>query len=105
MDELQTIITKLERQRKGIETALLSLRGIGSNGPSLKTTTMSTSTNGKPKRSFSAATRRKMAEAQQKRWAEKRGTQPTEVPAEVTAQVAPQAINRRSRKVQSRSAA
>ena len=88
------LISQLEHQKHAIEKALTALRSVTSDGASNPTTKQSAIDTGQPKRKFSAATRRKMALAQRRRYAALRGeTMPESSAASTTT------AGRRKRKI------
>ena len=87
MDGIGSIIEQLEKQREAFDRALSALREIGPVTEPSTATNHGTTVAESPKRTFSAATRRKMALAQQRRYAALRGENVagnSEVPAEET---------------------
>ncbi len=90
MDTLTELISHLEHQKHAIEKALNALRSVTSDGVSNPSTEQSAIDTGQPKRKFSAATRRKMALAQRRRYAALRGeTMPESSAASTTTPRAP----------------
>jgi hypothetical protein len=72
VSEIESIIQQLEQQRGAIERALLALREIaGTAAPGAKRRGRPPGTGGRR----SAAVRKRMAEAQRRRWAEKRAAE------------------------------
>ena len=67
LNELDSIISQLEQQKDAIDRALSALREVEGN------TMPMASRAGRPRRKFSAATRRKMALSQRRRYAALRG--------------------------------
>jgi hypothetical protein len=66
------IIAQLREERASLEQAIAVLEKIARAGPRGRgrpPSWLSASVNSGPKRTFSAATRKRMAEAQRKRWA------------------------------------
>jgi hypothetical protein len=65
------IIAQLREERAGLDQAIAVLEKIARSGPRGRGRPPSwlTGMNSGPKRTFSAATRKRMAEAQRKRWA------------------------------------
>jgi hypothetical protein len=81
-DSLTSIIAQLERQRTAIERALAALREV--DAPATAAAVESSATPQAPSRErkkFSAAARRKMALAQQTRWAKIKGKSESPSPA------------------------
>ena len=75
-DGLASIMTQLERQKTAIDRALVALRGVeGSDAPTPATPASAATpeVSGRKGRKRSAATRRRMAEAQRRRYAALRG--------------------------------
>jgi hypothetical protein len=85
MDTLGTLISQLEHQKHAIEKALTALRSVTSDGASNLSAEETAIDTGRPKRKFSAATRRKMALAQRRRYAAlRRETRPESSAAPTT---------------------
>ena len=72
-------IAGFEAQKRQIDAEIAALRGVGQESGPATPEPVSDSTK-PPKRNMSAATRKKMALAQQKRWAAKRGKSVPEMP-------------------------
>ena len=88
MNDLDNMISQLERQRSAIDRAIAALREI--SGPGVTEPAVQMSNQGNPrKRYLSPESRRKMAEASKKRWAAKKA-------AEVTQQVRAQGKSAKS---------
>ncbi|MBS1985763.1 MAG: hypothetical protein JST16_16515 [Bdellovibrionales bacterium] len=78
MNEIGTIISRLERQRIAIERALSALREVAGERVVAATATKgaAVAAGAAPrKRRLSAEARRRMSEAQQRRWAAQRAAQ------------------------------
>jgi hypothetical protein len=78
MNELESIVSQLQRQRDAIDKALEALRGVTGSPTSQSAKQGSSKRQGAPtkkRRTISAEGRLRMAEAQQKRWAAKRSTE------------------------------
>jgi len=82
MNVLQ-MLEELRSERQRLEEAILAIERLGATGPKRrgrppKWMSVMKSTDGgtepKKRRAFSAATRKKMAEAQKKRWAAKKAS-------------------------------
>ena len=71
MNNVENVISELERQRSAIDRALSALREVAGKSPLVQVTTPSS--NGQPrKRHLSPEGRRRIIEATKRRWAEKR---------------------------------
>ncbi|MBS1982894.1 MAG: hypothetical protein JST16_01875 [Bdellovibrionales bacterium] len=81
MSEINSIISQLERQRVAIHKALEALREVAGQGAPAPTPTRATKTASAGKRSMSEEGRRRIAEAQRRRWAAKKGL-PVDQPME-----------------------
>lgn len=76
MNDIETVIAQLERQRSAIDRAIAALREIGSPGRNPAKGAGPAAGPGIPrKRRMSAAGRKSISDATKKRWAEKRAAQ------------------------------
>src|SRR4051812_23322503 len=73
LNGLDSIISQLEQQKDAIDRALSALREIEVNTTPSSIIGARTTVTGRPRRRLSAATRRKMALSQQRRYAALRG--------------------------------
>src|SRR5579884_2124440 len=76
MDDLQDVISRLERQREAIDQALAALRGLGGGESSARAAVKSRGRRpSRKRRGPSAEGRKRIAEAQRARWAAKRAAE------------------------------
>ena len=97
-DSITTIITQLERQKTAIDRALTALRNIDTE-PAMAPQIDPAVSPRVPTRKRSAAVRRKMALAQQARWAKLKGEveqppAPTPAPPKAKRQISPEGLQR-----------
>ena len=74
MSEIGRVISQLEQQRGKIDQAIAALRGLESGGDT-HAATVGVKAGGKGKKRFSAAVRKRIAEAVRKHWAKKRAAE------------------------------